>query len=206
MTINGEEIKPSTKFGFSNMALQKSMEGNPIAISSKSEEDKNYNAFGFRSCFGRQFGVDNLLLPQYGYDTTLNIPEHAREMLSFVFLHDVRMRPAYIPVSTVTDFWNKVELPFGLEDTKFYPYWNNGVKSEPTCLKISYYKKNKAEDFLVAVANWSGAEVRGSVKLPSEILAVKSGRDMESGETMTVSKDWLVTIRPHDLRVFRFTQ
>jgi hypothetical protein len=205
MTINGEEIKPDKNFGFTELVLQKSMEGNPIAILSGSVEENNYGAEGFRSCFGRQFGVTNLFLPQYGYIPALNVPEHAREILSFVFLHDVRVRAAYVPVSALTDFWNKVEIPFGLADTKFYPYWSNGVKSEPAFIKVSYYKSAKADDFLVAVANWSGQEVQSSVKLPTQILALKSCQDMESGEQITVSKDWIIKIPPHDLRVFRFT-
>ncbi|MBI4027258.1 MAG: hypothetical protein HY360_19895 [Verrucomicrobia bacterium] len=204
MTINGEEIKPDRKFGFSDLVLQKSLEGNPSALPGKSESDKSYDAFGWRSCFGAQFGVENIVLPQYGYLPELNTVAHAREILAFTFLHNTRLRPAYIPVGTVEDFWNKVEIPFGLADTTFHPYWANDVRADPASIKVSYYKKLATDDYLVAVANWSDKETDAAVTLPAGFGSFSSCRNMETGDAIAVPKKWKLKIPAHDLRVFQF--
>ena len=53
-----------------------------------------------------------MYLPQYGHVRKLYQPCNAREMLSWAFLHNNYLWPAYIPHAIVYEFWSKVEIPF----------------------------------------------------------------------------------------------
>ena len=105
--------------------------------------------------------------------------------------------------SLVYDFWNKVEVPFGMGDSEFHGYWENGIITSPAGVKVSYWKKPGSEDYLVAVANWTENSVEASVKLPKSLLIAGKGMDMESGKEVPVGSEWLVPVPAHDLRVFR---
>jgi hypothetical protein len=132
------------------------------------------------------------------------IPELSRELLSFSFLHNNLIWPAYIAQPPVFDFWNKVEVPFGMGDTTFHPYWENNVTCQPACIKVSYWKKDGRDDYLVAVANWSDKPAEARIQLPPALAGFTQCRDMEKDETLPTGQDWLVTVPAHDLRVFRF--
>ena len=203
-TLNGEEIKPETKFGFTRMVLQRRLKGAPVAIPAKDGGERSYDAFTYRCIYGKQFGMPQVFLPQYGYIPELKLNEHSRETLSINFLHNSLLQVAYIPAQPVFDFWNKVEVPFGMGDTVFHPYWDNGVRAEPPCVRVSYWKKETTEDYLVAVANWSGEPVTAQVVLPPPLDNFPAGRDMESGERLDTAGDFEAALPPHDLRVFRF--
>ncbi|MCC6580347.1 MAG: carbohydrate binding domain-containing protein [Phycisphaeraceae bacterium] len=207
MTFHGEELKPAEAYGCTKMFLQTRAAASPLAVPDDTDEHRTYDAHYFRSMFCAYGGNPVILLPQYGYQPRLgNMPEHSREILSFTFLHDTLLWPADIPPQTVYDFWNKVEIPFGMGDAAFHPYWENGARCEPACIKLSYWRKPDGMDVLVAVANWSGQKVDASISLPDELKTLAQGVDMESGEAVQLSGAWNVSVPAHNLRVFRFNQ
>lgn len=203
MNFNGEEIKPEAKFQATALNVQKDLRGNPIAILDPAENDPEYNAYAYRAIFGRQFGLPSMVLPQYGYLPQLNIPEHSREMLSLTFVHNNLLWPSYIPSKPVYDFWSKVEVPFGMADTEFFPYWNNGIRTSAPCIKASYWKKPGGDDYLVAIANWSGQPVDAKITLPKPLSAAKQCVEMESGTTLPMNSELTISIPAHDLSVLR---
>lgn len=201
--LNGEEIKPKKKFEFTRTFLQKRLYGNPVGLVDDDESIRSYDAFSYRCAHGAQSGLPAMFLPQYGYVSSLKTNEHAREILSFTFLHNDTLWLAYIPSQPVLEFWRKVEVSFGMGDTDFFPYWENAIKSEPECIRVSYWKKKKAKDWLVAVANWSGRKTEASIQLPPSLSAIATWREMETGRQTPAGRQWKVTIPAHDLRVFR---
>jgi len=204
-TVNGEEVKPEKPFDLTRIFLQKRLQGNPVALSGVSDLERSYDAFAFRCIYGAQFGLPNIHLPQYGYKPELNVREHARETLSFTFPHNTLVWAAYLPAEPVYDFWSKVEVPFGLGDTVFYPYWENKIVAEPACIRVSYWKKEVKSDYLLSVSNWSEQEVRAKITLPVSLNAYQWCVDMEKQERISVDKFRQMAIPGHDLRVFRFT-
>ncbi|HJN17451.1 MAG TPA: hypothetical protein QGH10_18240, partial [Armatimonadota bacterium] len=204
VNFNCEEVKPSAPFGFTSMNLQDSLEGTPLAKRVDSDEARSFDAHAFRAHFGEQFGVPNVVLPQYGYKPALNTPAHSREMLSWTFLHNAMLWPAYIPSQPVYEFWSKVEVPFGMGDTEFHPYWANGVAPRPASVKVSYWSKAERDDFLLAAANWSEQEVSATIPLPEALRQFNACVDMETGEALECGDTLRATLPPHDLRAFRF--
>ncbi len=205
VNFNCEEVKPEKPFEFTKMGLQKSLEGAPMARLVDSEEARSYDAFAFRAHFAEQFGIPNVVLPQYGYQPNLNTDEHSREMLAWTFLHDALVWPAYIQAPPVYKFWSTVEIPFGMGDAVFHPYWHNDVTAEPACVKVSYWSKPAGNDFILAVANWSAEKATAAIRLPDALGQFAQCVDMESGETFSCKDKTLAApIPPHDLRVFRF--
>jgi hypothetical protein len=203
--FHGEEVKPQKKFEATRMFLQKRLQGNPCAIVAESEEERSWDAFYYRcASSGIPFGLPIMYLPQYGYIAGLSLTEHAREHLSWTFLHNSILWPAYIPPQPVYDFWSRVEIPFGMGDTVFHPYWDNQVVAEPPWIKVSYWQKEGTEDYLVAVANWSEAEARAQIRLPAPLASCAACLDLEKGERVAVDRAWPVQVPAHDLRVFRF--
>ncbi|MDP6361279.1 MAG: hypothetical protein QF473_39565, partial [Planctomycetota bacterium] len=126
-------------------------------------------------------------------------------ILSFTFLHNDTIWLAYIPSQPILDFWQSVERPFGMGDTEFFPYWRNGVQSSPKCIRVSFWKKTRARDWLVAVANWSGRQTAATIQLPAPLKTLEVCMDMETGRQVPPGRKWSVTIPAHDLRVFRFS-
>ncbi|MBI4026589.1 MAG: hypothetical protein HY360_16500 [Verrucomicrobia bacterium] len=203
---HGEELKPTEAFAATRVYLQKSGTGNPMVTPDASDQNRTYDAFYYRSVYGAYEGLPVWFLPQYGYQTKLaGLPELSRELLSFTFLHNNLLWPCYIPQQPVFDFWNKVEIPFGMGDTTFFPYWDNGVVCRPEGIKLSYWKKEGRDDYLVGVANWSAKPTDATIALPPALAGFTQCLDMEKGETLTAGKEWKVTVPAHDLRVFRFT-
>ena len=206
VNFNGEEIKPKAKFEFTKMNLQKSLEGHPCAILKDSDDSRTFDAFSYRAIFGRQFGIPTMILPQYGYLPKLKLVEHSREMLSFTFLHNNLLWPAYIPTQPVYEFWSKVEVPFGMGDTTFHPYWENGIAVAPECIKVSFWQKRGRDDYLIAVANWGDNRTTAAIKLPPPLAAYNECVDMEANERIQTARPWRVAVPAHDLRVFRFVR
>lgn len=202
VAFHGEEVKPRVKFEFTELFLKTNLKGNPIAISDADTRDNSYNAASYRALYGPQFGVPHMLLPQYAYLPEFNIPAHSREILSFTFLHNNLLWPAYIPAGPIYDFWKKVEIPFGMGDTEFFPYWDNNIKTAPECVKLSYWKKKNKDKYLVAVSNWSDKPVEAGIKLPDFLNSLPQVSDMETGKKVNLAKEWTVNIPAHDLRVF----
>jgi len=200
-----EAVKPDRPFGFTAMSLQKSLEGAPMARQVDTADARDFNAFAHRAHFASDFGMPKLVLPQYGYRADLRTVAHSREMLSWTFLHNNLLWPAWIPYREVYDFWSKVEIPFGMGDTVCHPYWKNGIGTGSQAAKLSYWKKDDTDDYLVAIANWSGKPVTAKVELPPFLARFGTCLDMEKGETIKVNDNWPVEMPPHDLRVFRFS-
>lgn len=205
INFNGEEIKPTAPFEFTKLNLQKDMIGTPLARVESEPDSRNYEAYSYRAVFVNQFGSATMYLPQYGYLPELRIAAHSREVLSFTFLHNNLLWPAYLEAETVYEFWDKVEVPYDLTDTEFHPYWNNGVSSSPNSIKVSYWTKPDTQDTLIAIANWSSQPQRATVELPQNLPLPESGIDMESGEKISIREGSLTLEVPaHDLRVLRF--
>jgi hypothetical protein len=204
ITFNGEEVGPDSAFGFTAMNLQKFLEGQPLAQLQGGAGVRNYEAFSFRAHFGRQFGIPNILLPQYGRYPELKTDEHSREMLTWSFLHNCMLWPAYIPSTPVYDFWSQVEILYGMGDAVFHPYWGNAVGTEPAGIVASYWEKPGQNDYLLAVANWTSEDVEAQLALPGEFHAFQEAVDMESGELVSCGQTLDATIPAYDLRALRF--
>ncbi|MDD3726448.1 MAG: DUF6067 family protein, partial [Candidatus Ratteibacteria bacterium] len=199
----GEMIKPKKPYDWTHTYLQERIECRPIAPPPTGEI--NYELYPYRALFSPFYNMPIFYLPQYGYVKELGrMPELSRETLSITFLHNTILWPAYIYSSTVYDFWRKVEIPFGMGDTIFYPYWENGTKTNYEFIKASYWKKENRDDYLVAVANWSDENVVASIKLSEQLSKFESCMDMESGEKIKIENGLEIEIQKHNLRVFRF--
>lgn len=205
-TVNGEAIKPGEKFETTKLVTQNILIGDPLTKAAPEEDARSYDAFALRAMYGAHSGIPNLFLSQYSYKPEFKINEHSREILSLTFPTDVRLWSAYIPPQPVYDFWSKVEVPFGMGDTTFFPYWTNNVQSSPASARVSYWKKNDAEDYLVAVANWAGAEINARVLLPPHLARLANRLEMESGAKVDAGDSLSATIPAHDLRVFRLKE
>lgn len=203
MNFNGEEVKPNAPFQATALNIQKDLHGDPLAILDPAQKDPDYNAYAFRAIFGQQFGLPSMYLPQYGYLPELKLPQHSREMLSLTFMHNNLLWPAYIPAEPVYEFWSKVEVPFGMADTEFFPYWTNGIQTSAPFIKASYWKKSKSEDYLLALSNWSDRPVQAKITLPKPLSTAKQCIEMESGTTIPMNLELTISIPAHDLRVLR---
>ena len=130
-------------------------------------------------------------------------------MIALSFVNNTLYESTFAHNQTGIDFHLNVTMPFKMGNTDFFGYWKNGVKSKPACVKVSYWKKKNARDWLVAVANWSEKEVTAVVELPPELLNAAHVYNMETanrnlkGENVT--KRWNIRIPAMDLKVFRFT-
>ena len=136
----------------------------------------------------------------------LNTDEHSREMLTWSFLHNCMLWPAYIPSSPVYDFWTLVEIPYGMGDAVFHPYWRNAIGTEPAGIVASYWEKPGQNDYLLAVATWTSQEIEAQLTLPGEFQEFLEGVDMESGELVPAGQTLEAMIPAYDLRALRFRQ
>lgn len=221
--FHGEGMKPADRFDMTRWYLQtnlKSSKGNQGSrmFSVDPDANRDWSAVGYRLSYPqRQIGIPMLVLPQYAKGTRdretnkkrYHDPALAREMLSFVVPHDNIIWPTWIDKGTVIDFWKKALIPFGMKNVEFHGYWEDDVKTDADHVKASYWKKSDAEDYLVAVANWSDEETEVNVTLPKRILALGSGLDMENGEetkAVDQSGSFQLTVPAHDLRMLRFSK
>jgi len=205
VNFNCEEVKPQRPFGFTAMNLQRSLEGTPMARRVDSADARDFDALAWRAHFGQQFGLPNVVLPQYGYSPALNTNEHSREMLAWTFLHNNLLWPAYIQRHVVYKFWSKVEVPFGMGAAEFHPYWRNGVTARPAGVKVSFWSKPGGRDYLLGAVNFSGKAASATVSLPKALEGFGACVDMESDEVLSCAGGALLaTIPPYDLRAFRF--
>jgi len=205
VNFHGEGVKPKSKFEVTELFLQKRLAGCPIARPADPDAERSWDALAYRSSCGPQFGLPIMYLPQYSRTKGLHIKEHSREHLAWTFPHNNFLWPAYVPAGPVYEFWKKVEIPFGMADTSFFPYWDNGVKAQPECIKVSYWKKAGKDDYLLAAANWSGKAEPARIPMPARLRSFSECADAETGERIPVKDSvLLVAIPHHDLRVFRF--
>jgi len=96
-----------------------------------------------------------------------------------------------------------VTIPFGMEDVEFHGHWENGIVSQPDCVRVSYYQKKSTSQYLIAVANYSNQPVDAILKLPHLMTGSSVAINLESGERVQVASPWKVNIPGHDLRVYR---
>ena len=202
INFHGEGIKPRSKYELSKLFLQDRLDGNPIAGAAQPDAARSNDALAYRCMNGAQFGLPVMFLPQYGRNRELNLKEHSREHLLWTVLHNNLLWPAYIPAGPVYEFWRTVEIPFDLGTAVFHPYWTNGVRAEPECVRVSYWRKQSVEDFLVAAGNWSEADRDAVIHLPVQLSGL-SGENAETGEELTVTDVLRVRIPHHDVGVFR---
>jgi hypothetical protein len=202
INFHGEGVKPRRKLEATALFTQKQLKGNPIAAPAAADAPRSFDAVAYRAANGAQFGLPVMYLPQYGYRRELLLPEHSREHLSWTFLHNNLLWPAYIPSGPVYDFWRAVEIPFGMDDAVFHPYWRNVVRAKPECIRVSYWRKNARPAYLLAAANWSTAVTDATIELPPE-LAQLTWCDAESGTAIAPGSTIKLRIPPCDLRVLR---
>lgn len=204
LTVNGEEIKPSRSFEFTELCAARSVTGSPMARVSPGDSDVTKDPLAWRSAFGTHFGLANIILPQYGYKPELKTRETARETLSVTFLHNQSVWPGFIAAEVIYDFWDKVEAPFGVGDAEFHGYWQNEFRTGNPAVRASYWKKPGQEDYLVAVSNWNGESATSSIEFPKSFSDIHEIIDMESGDVISLSDGKCDVVVPaHDLRVFR---
>jgi len=206
LNFHGEALKPKKPFEFTQWNLQKRLEGHPITPTAQPDAERSSDAFAYRASQGAQFGLPIMLLPQYGYVRELYRKEHAREMLSWTFLHNNLLWPAYVPAGPVYECWRKVEIPFGMGDAEFHPYWDNDLQCQPNTVRASYWSKPGEQDYLLAVANWSAKVQRATIALPPCFRPFRQCRDLESSVAIPVQKSVEITVPPHDLRMLRFCE
>jgi len=65
--FHGEEVKPAKPFEFTQWYLQKTLSGAPSAKPASADAPRSYDALAFRCSYGQQFGIPQMLLPQYGH-------------------------------------------------------------------------------------------------------------------------------------------
>ena len=200
--FHGEEIKPKADLDCTRWALQSRLSGHPIPDAPDPKAQRSFDALAHRAHCGAQFGMPIMYLPQYGHSRDLYKPCNAREMLAWTFPHNNLLWPAYIPHGVVYEFWNKVEVPFGMADTEFHPYWDNGVRARPECVRVSYWKRRDGDRYLLAAANWSTEPVDAAVELPGAMKVFRSGTDPEKEDEVALADGtWRVTVPGCDLRV-----
>jgi len=205
VNFHGEGIKPRCKFEATDLFLQKRLAGHPIAPAAEASAERSWDAYAYRSANGPQFGLPVMYLPQYSRVKGLYVKEHSREHLSWTFLHNNLLWPAYVPAGPVYEFWRKVEIPFGMGHALFHPYWDNDAAATPPCIRVSYWTKPGRSACLLAAANWSAKGEPARIELPPALRSFGSCVDAETGEKTGVTGAALqVDVPHHDLRVFRF--
>jgi hypothetical protein len=202
--FHGESLKPKRPFEFTQWALQDELVGTPIILPPKKNAPASYDAVAYRTYFGSFYGTPIMLLPQYGYVPELGRnPKMAREILSFTFLHNTLLWPAYIKASVIFKFWKKVNIPFDMKNVIFKGYWENGIKGIPDCIKVSYYRQANSEDYLLVISNFSNQEVMAQVVLPQALNQLRRGTNQETGQKIAIDKTISIKVPAHDLQVIR---
>jgi hypothetical protein len=201
--FHGEAFKPRHPFEFTQWALQNEFTAAPLLPPAKKGTPRSYDAIAYRTYFGTNYGTPTMLLPQYGYVAELGKRKDlAREMLAWTFLHNTLLWPAYIKSSTVFDFWKKVNIPFSLKNAIFKGYWENGIKSSPECVRVSWYYNKKTNEYLLVIANFSKESVTAQITIPNAMKQLKYIANMETGKTLEKSGNILaIEIPAYDLRV-----
>jgi len=156
-----------------------------------------------------RWGIPQAHLSQYCFTEFARDPRSGRELLALSFVNNSLIDPSFAHLQTGENFHLHVTIPFQMGGTIFHGYWNNDIHSKPDCIKVSYWKKPNARDWLVAVANWSERPVSAEIVLPPELLNAAYVYDMETTNRIhrweTVALPWKVHIPAMDLKVFRFT-
>ncbi len=204
VNFHGEALKPFTPFEFTRWNLQEKTSGAPLAKPAVDSDKRSYDGLSYRAAHGPQFNLPIMYLPQYGYRKELYHNTHSRETLSWTFLHNNLLWPAYLPPQPVYRFWEKVEMAYGMGGTEFHPFWNNGISTSPESVRASYWTKADAgAGVLLAIANWSDQGQEATVTLPEKLASFSSATDLETGEKLSVTQTLKAKIPAHDLRVFR---
>ena len=212
IAIHGEEFKPKRALGLSDMLLVDRQIGNPLMSAPPAGAKRDYSGVLWRINYSPyRWGIPQAHLSQYCFlPKSFRNAQAGREMLALCFVNNSLFDPSFAHVATGEEFYLRVTMPFGMGGTRFHGYWqDNGVKSKPECVKVSYWKKENADDWLVAIANWSDKPVTAEIVLPPELLNAAHVYDMEAANRKLwpekVADPWKVRIPAMDLRVFRFT-
>ena len=211
LAIHGEEFKPRRVYGLSNILLVDRQIGTPLISAPPAKSKRDYSGLLWRIHYSPyRWGIPQAHLSQYCFlPKSIRNAKAGREMIALSFVNNTLYESTFAHNQTGIDFHLNVTMPFKMGNTDFFGYWKNGVKSKPACVKVSYWKKKNARDWLVAVANWSEKEVTAVVELPPELLNAAHVYNMETanrnlkGENVT--KRWNIRIPAMDLKVFRFT-
>ena len=212
LAIHGEEFKPKSLYGLADMLLVDRQIGNPLMSAPPSGAKRDYSGVLWRISYSPyHWGIPQAHLSQYCFlPKKFRTPKSMREMLALCFVNNTLFDPSFAHCQTGEEFHLRVTMPFGMGGTIFRGYWqDNGIRSKPECVKVSYWKKNGARDYLVAAANWSEKDVTAEIALPPELLNAAFVYNMETANRNLwpekVAKTWKVRIPAMDLKVFRFT-
>ena len=213
LAIHGEEFKPKRFLGLSEMLLVDRQIGS-VMYNPPPKAKRDYSGVLWRISYSPyRWGIPQAQLSQYCFlpNRTLQAKQKVgRELLALCFVNNTLFDSTFAHVQTGEEFHFRVTMPFGMGGTLFRGYWqNNGIESKPECVKVSYWKKKDARDWLVAVANWSEKAVTAEIVLPPELLNAAHVYNMETANRNlrpeNVSKPWKIRIPAMDLKVFRFT-
>ena len=212
IAIHGEEFKPKHFLGLSEMLLVDRQIGS-VMYAPPPKAKRDYSGVLWRISYSPyRWGIPQAQLSQYCFlpnRTPQAKRKVGRELLALCFVNNTLFDASFADIRTGEEFHQRVTIPFGMGGTIFRGYWqNNGIQSKPECVKVSYWKKKDARDWLVAVANWSEKAVTAEVVLPPELLKAAYVCNMETTNYNhrweTVARPWKISIPAMDLKIFRF--
>ena len=165
----------------------------------------NYDFLSYRSIFNHSSGSPMMFLPQYGICRRNDYwrDDLTREILAFIMVHDTLLWATNIKNPPVFRFWEKVTIPYGMGNSIFHGYWENGIKSKPASVRCSYYSKQNCEDYLLVIGNFDDKANTAEIVLPA-VMQKLPAVDQENGKAIEHDANLKVKIPAHDLRVIRF--
>lgn len=138
----------------------------------------------FRAEFmGSNFGVPAQTLSYYHLNNGRGLTH--QEMLAISLLHDVETPWSYETMAPIWKIWDT----FGMNDTKFLPYWKQWGWQAPEGVKVSAYTRINSNEMLVVAANMNEQEINGGLGLNKPI---QSAVDAFTGKMVPV-KDGKLT-------------
>jgi len=142
----------------------------------------------FRAEFmGSNFGVPAQSLSYYNLNGGKGLNQ--QEMMAISLLHDTETPWNLEAMAPVWKIWDA----FGMEDTKFLPYWKEWGWNAPDGVKVSAYSKPNSNEILVVAANLTEQEITGNLGLNRPI---QSAVDAFTGKSVTVKDGKLVDTFP----------
>ncbi|MBQ6470788.1 MAG: hypothetical protein IJJ33_02280, partial [Victivallales bacterium] len=210
VAIHGEELKPKELLGLTKMTMVREQEATPVMTGAPKDAPVDYSGDLFRlqySCY--RWGIPQIHLSQYAFDRRWSSdPRSGRELLALCFPHNTLWDPSYAEWKTGERFHFRVTMPYGMDNTEFHGYWDNGIQANVPYVKVSYWqKKDRPDDILIAVANWSMKTATAEITLPEHLTNAQYVFEMETVNTRNcwydITPPWRLSIPPCDLRVFR---
>lgn len=122
------------------------------------------------------------------------------DSLSIGLIHGMLSRPNDIgkPLEIMAPIWKAVDS-FPMVGSTWHPYWENGLLPEDSKIKISYYKAQNNEEFLVFVSNPTDSNDQiTTIQLtekPVKIFSVKKQAEILATVTLNARESDVLLIR-----------